>query len=232
VTVFVGKQGGRKTFGALNEAVSLSLHPTVHLIVVIMKKEYDPTVEAAKSMLAQKGSTYLLQLPYDYAAEYLKRLLQMKSKYNEFIRKAHELGVQRQDISQHIDNVTELFDALFIRDFSRDWLETLIVADDVGNDRFLRDPFIVDCLKLCREHNFTWYINIHSFTQISPSIKQNLAVVCICKGLSRERLNIIYHQTNHNIDRQQFLEMYDAMNAAPDANFLVIDTLASEIHIE
>jgi hypothetical protein len=198
-----------------------------------MKKAYDPTVEAAKNVLAESGTAELITTNYDDAIGFIQQLVKMKSKYNEFIRRAHELGVSRQEIPNHVDNLQALYDVLYITDFSRDWLQTMIIAEDSGDDKFLKNPFINNCLKLCREQNITWHLTIHGFDQITPNIKQNAAIVYICKGLSDERLNIIYHRTNHGgMERKQFLRMYSTMSQNEHANYMVIDNIQASVHIE
>jgi hypothetical protein len=158
--------------------------------------------------------------------------MQWSSCNNEFIRLAHDVGVPRRKIPQHVDSLGPLFNILWVNDFSRDWLETAVIVEDSGDDKFLSNPYVIDRLKLCREDNMVYYLTIHGFGQISPSIRQNSAVIVICKGLSAERLNIIIHQTNHNIDRKEFIDMYREMNDDPNARYLVVDTLASTVHIE
>jgi hypothetical protein len=233
VNIYIGPQGKRKTSAALIESIALTIKPEVHLIVVIMKKAYDPTVEAAKNVLIESGTAQLVTIDYETAIDYIKQLVKMKAVYNEFIRKAHSLGVTRDDIPNHVENLQVLYDTLYVTDFSRDWLQTMIIAEDSGDDKFLKNPFINNCLKLCREQNITWHLTIHGFDQITPNIKQNAAVVSICKGLSDERLNIIYHRTNHGgMDRKQFLRMYNMMNQNDNANYLVIDNINATVHIE
>jgi hypothetical protein len=70
VSVYVGKQGGAKTSGAITEAVALAaVDPKLHLIVVIMKKAFDPTIEAAKRI----STAPIVSISYRDAVEFMQQ---------------------------------------------------------------------------------------------------------------------------------------------------------------
>jgi hypothetical protein len=53
VSVLVGSQGSGKTYYCLREAIAIShALPTLHLIITITRKSYDPTIESTRELSA------------------------------------------------------------------------------------------------------------------------------------------------------------------------------------
>jgi hypothetical protein len=231
VSIAVGPQGGRKTFNALNEAIAVShIVPETHLIVVFMKKDIDLTVEGVRNI----ASCPILTLPYDDIENQIKTLVEAKRKYNEIKRLATQHNIPDDQISEHVEDLNILMTALHIDSFERNWLNTVVIVDDCGNSSLLRNPdsYLNNCLKLCRAQNIMWYLCIHGMNQLLASVKQNSAIVYVCRGLSAERLGIVHYQTNNGMTIQEFRETYQDLNDDPDASILVIDNIASTVSIQ
>jgi hypothetical protein len=190
VNILTGAQGEGKTFTAMTEIIGISQVPNTHLIIYIKKKDFDPSVEAVKHLCGCP----LISIDYDKATDYIKNLLKYKKLYNEFVRLAVEAKINYLQIPAHVENVEDLYNNLFIKDFSNEWLNTLILFDDVGNSQLFKnkDSYFNNLMKTCRDINCIFYLTIHGITQLSPQIKENCAVIYITKGLSRDGLAIIH----------------------------------------
>jgi hypothetical protein len=231
VSIAVGKQGAGKTFTFMNEAIAISHKiPETHLIILFSKKTYDPTVEATKHL----SKCPVIILPYEIAEEFVQHLLIAKTKYDSFRRIAIEHNIPIEDIPDHVEQCDTLTDMLHITDFERNWLNTIIILDDVGNSKLFHNPdsFFNNNLKLCRDQNIIWMLACHGITQISPSIKQNSAIVYFGKGLSPERLIHVRRQTNSDMDYDEFKTIYRRMNSNEQAHQLVVDNIASTVSIQ
>jgi hypothetical protein len=229
VSIAVGPQGGRKTFNALNEAIAVShIVPETHLIVVFMKKDLDLTVEGVRDI----ASCPIITLPYDGIETFIKALIEVKRKYNEFKRIATQQNIPDDQIPEHVEGCDTLMEILHIDSFERNWLNTIIIVDDCGNSSLLRNPdsYLNNCLKLCRAQNIMWYLCIHGMNQLLASVKQNSAIVYVCRGLSAERLGIVHYQTNNGMTIQEFREKYQQLN--DKASIMVIDNIASTVSIQ
>jgi hypothetical protein len=170
----------------------------------------------------------ILDVSYEECTDLVKKVFEYKSHYNRLRREAIDRGVDFEDIPNHIDGTDELFANLYINDFSRPWLNTLLLFDDGGNSGLFarKDGYFNNVFKLLRDVNAIVWITIHGMTQLLPSIKENSAVVYIGKGLSHDRLSIIHHQTNNPIEYKEFVRCYQLMNRDPSKHVLVVDNVA------
>jgi hypothetical protein len=60
---------------------------------------------------------------------------------------------------------------------------------------------------------------------MSPSMKQNTAVVYVFRGLSNERLGVIWRQLNISLDWQEFKGAYRAISCTRGARYLCVDNI-------
>jgi hypothetical protein len=231
VSIAVGKQGSGKTYTFMKEVIAISRRiPQTHLIILFSKKAYDPTVEATKNLAACP----VIVKPYECAEDFVRLLLIAKSKYDVFRRTAIERNIPIEQIPEHIDGCDTLMEILHINDFERNWLNSIIILDDVGNSKLFYNPdsFMNNNLKLCRDQNIIWMLACHGITQLSPAIKTNSAIVYFGKGLSPERLVHVRRQTNSDMEHDEFQDLYRRMNSDDRAHQLVIDNIASTVSIQ
>ena len=233
LNILTGAQGKGKTFSALSEIITISYLPETHLIVYVKKKDYDETVESIREM----SNVKILDVNYATCQEAIKLIFEAKNEYNRLRREAIDKGYEFDEIDEHIDDkeaLQELYDTLHINDFSRPWLNTIILFDDGGNSGLFarKDGYFNNIFKLLRDVNAIIYITIHGMTQLLPSIKENSAVVYIGKGLSHDRLAIIHRQTNNPIEYREFIYYYDRMNRDPSKHVLVVDNIEGVLRSE
>jgi hypothetical protein len=109
-----------------------------------------------------------------------------------------------------------------------------VILDDAGSAEILRRPASMfnNWLKLCRDINCMFYVAIHGFSQISPSIKQNSKIIVLGRGLSHERLSIIHYQSNSQCEYKDFIQTYDIMNRDSTKHYLIIDSDEGTLKIE
>jgi hypothetical protein len=69
----------------------------------------------------------------------IKNLLKYKKLYNEFVRLAIEGNINYLEMPQHIENVEDLYNNLYINDFSNEWLNTLLLFYDEGNSQMFKN---------------------------------------------------------------------------------------------
>jgi hypothetical protein len=179
---------------------------------------------------------------YEDAEAFVQMIFHYKRLYNK-VKRAIAYKNSGQDLEQFDEDLTDASDEevvkmmqrLAIQDLRQDWLNTIIVFDDVGNSGLFRKPdsYFNNRLKLCRDDNSIYFLTIHGITQMSPPVKQNAAVVFVFKGLSKERLGIIWRQLNISLDWQQMQGVYYAISHTNGARYIVIDNISGENpHIE
>jgi hypothetical protein len=227
LNVIIGRPGTGKTFYMMSEAIAIShALPECHLIICATKKSFDETVIATKDGAACP----VLLVSYDELVEILQILLAAKGLYNQLMREAVERGIRQDRLADYVEDIDALFTALHITDFSRFWLETVIILDDVGSSRLLRnlDSFLNNRLKLTRDDGCIWFLGCHSLNDLSPAVKSNADVVAVGKGLTPERLDIIFRQLNVGVDAREFAAIYYALEQN-GARFLTVDNRAQTL---
>jgi hypothetical protein len=216
----------------LNEIITISYLPETHLIIYVKKKDHDETVEAIRDL----ANVPIVDVSYEQSTDLCKSVFEYKSHYNRLRRESIDRGIDFDEIPEHIDNeeLKKMFEILCINDFSRPWLNTLLLFDDGGNSGLFarKDGYFNNIFKLLRDVNAIVWITIHGMTQLLPSIKENSAVVYIGKGLSHDRLSIVHHQTNNPIEYKEFVRCYQLMNRDPSKHVLVVDNVEGVLKME
>jgi hypothetical protein len=237
VSISTGYQGAGKTFKALEEALGVVVYtPNTKHLIFIKRKRYDPTFESVKGLFQFYGCD-VREVEYENAEGVVQEFLRAKNIYNivrRFIqtrKDGNELPHDRETMGLTDADVEDALDVLGLRNF-RDFarLNTIIIFDDVGNSGLFKNPdsYFNNRLKLCRDDNVIYYLTIHGITQLSPSIKANTAVVYVFKGLSKERLGVIYRQLNLALDFGAFKGAYWMLGQTARARCLVVDNIVGD----
>jgi hypothetical protein len=218
VNILTGSQGAGKTFTALMEALGVvnNTENTTDLIF-IKKKNYDPTFENVRDMFSEYGCR-VTEVEYKDAENTVEILFQAKRIYNavkryQYFKHSGE-PVDPAEFEELTDEIVdEAAETLAVDDFRLPWLNTIIIFDDVGNSGLFKNPdsYFNNRLKLCRDDNAIYFLTIHGITQLSPSIKENTLIVYAFKGLSPNRLDVIFRQMNILMDLGEFRGIYNNM---------------------
>jgi hypothetical protein len=234
VAILTGAQSSGKTFTALAESVIIcQARLNTHMLIFIKKKVFDPTVEFIKPLMEKTGCK-CVEIEYDEAEKFSK-IFHYKNIYNKvkraiaFKHTGKPLAEFDEDLTDATDEeVANMFNALQIEDLKHDWLNTIICFDDSGYSGLFKNPasYFNERLKLCRDDNVIYFLTVHGITQLSPSIKQNTATVFVFKGLSKERLQIIWRQLNIMLDWGEFRGCYYAISHTAGARYMVVDNIA------
>jgi hypothetical protein len=229
VNVLTGDQGAGKTFTALMEALGVCRNTsnTTHLIF-IRKKAFDPTFESVRSLFSNKKNEHagsdckIIELGYEEAEKFCQQFFTAKHIFNSMKRyfyllkrRATLTDADMEEFGSISDEMVQgMFQMLPKSLFDRhDWLNTIVIFDDVGNSGLFKKPdsYFNNRLKLCRDDNAIYFLTIHGITQLSPSIKENTLIVYAFKGLTPNRLHIIYNQMNLPITLATFRGLYSGM---------------------
>jgi hypothetical protein len=235
VTILTGSQGAGKTFATMAESLMICrANPNTHMMIFVKKKAYDPTVESTKPLIEATGCKFI-EIGYGYSEDFVKMIFHYKELYNKMKRAIawKHAGKPLEQFDEDLSDATDdeagnMLKVLAIKDLHFDWLNTIVAFDDTGNSGLFRNPdsYFNNRLKLCRDDNACYFLVVHGITQLTPSIKQNTATVFIFKGLSNERLGIIWRQLNISLDWSQFKGCYYAIAHTAGARFMVVDNIS------
>jgi hypothetical protein len=234
VAILTGSQGSGKTFCALAESLIVCRATrNTHMLIFIKKKAYDPTVEYIKPLIEQTGCRFV-EIGYDEAQTFVEMIFHYKSLYNKVKRaiaykhSGQPMDQLEEDLRDATDQeVKRMFEVLAVQDLKYDWLNTIICFDDSGNSGLFKNPdsYFNNRLKLCRDDNAIYFLTIHGIVQLSPSIKQNAATIFVFRGLSSERLSVIWRQMNIPLDWNEFKGAYRAISYTQGARMMVVDNI-------
>ena len=107
----------------------------------------------------------------------------------------------------------ELEDNLYINDFSREHLHTLIMLEDATNSKAIKksDSYINDLLTRCAHTQFSFFILIHYWKALTTNIKANLSTIYIFRGYSRQQLTYMLYQMNLPVSVKELWNSYAGM---------------------
>ena len=220
VNVIVGKQSSGKTVIALKEIIKLGVLNTHHLFVYVTKDGQ----ESDKTFLALKP---LLMIPYVIvsekdAVEFVKEIISAKNLYNL---------VKRENLCDQLNEQQkqDMFDVLKIKDFSKEVLHTIILFDDISNNKLFssEESYFSQQIRRCRHTNISYFLLIQGWKGLKPHVKNEITTLFIFPCFNRQQLHYIYSQSASNLDFEEFYEYCRQMllmkNNNPDSHpYLVV----------
>lgn len=219
VNVIVGKQSLGKTVVALEEIIKISLLGTHHLLVYVTKNgdENDLSFQSLK---------HLLKIPYVTVSEkdakpFIEELIAAKNLYYQ---------IKREHLEDKIadEQVEALFEVLHIDNFNKQSLHTLVLFDDISNNKLFssEESFFSQQIRRCRHTNMTYFLLIQGWKGIKPHVKNEITTLFIFPCFNRQQLHFIYSQSASNLDFEEFYQLYQQMvqckNNYPDSHPVMI----------
>jgi len=200
LNLYVGAQGNGKTGAIIKELIKISLNdPNTHLLIYINKtgEPHDEFFEISKEMI----ECPIVYVSHKDAQLMLEDLFEYKSYYKQI--KGN--NIPDDEIPQSVQN--ELYKKLYINDFSRPTLHTLLFFEDTVKSPLLKNNFIIQMLSQCRHYGISAFLAVQFWKALSPELKENSATVSFYGGSNRKVLayfmsQISVAQTYHDIVNQ------------------------------
>ena len=223
VNVYVGRPRSGKTYLALHDVISaLRNDENVHLLVYINERGEcdDDTFERFQQLI----TVPIAFVKYSDCEEYLKRLNNYKNIYNKIKQQGYPISKIPNDVRDEISEI------LFIDDFEREHLHTLIMLEDATNSKSIRktDSYINDLLTRCAHTQFSFFILIHYWKALTTNIKANLSTIRIFGGYSRQQLTYMLYQMSIPMSAKELHPYYNSMDRYQK---LTIDCNTGEFNI-
>ena len=202
LNVFVGRQRTGKTYQAIQEIIKISrFDPNAHLLVYVNEKgeSDDDTFDVFKDMIELP----IAFVKYSEIEKFMKGLLDLKSIYN----KIKENHAEHEVPKEYLD---ELFDGLYIEDFERDYLHTLILFEDATTQQTIKNSsnYINHLMTKCAHIQCSFFVIIHYWKALTPNLKSNIYTAYIYPGYSRQQLTYILYQINLPESTKEIYEKY------------------------
>ena len=223
VNVYVGRPRSGKTWLALHDIISVVRNDeNCHLLVYINEKGEcdDDTFERFQQLI----SVPIIFVKYSDSDKFLSKLLDYKGIYN----KIKDSNTDVRTIP--IDVRNEIEEHLYISDFNRDHLHTLVMLEDATNSKAIKksDSYINDLLTRCAHTQLSFFILIHYWKALTTNIKANLSTIYIFSGYSRQQLQYMLYQMNIPISMKELFPYYNQM---PQYAKLAIDCNIGDFNI-
>ena len=223
VNILVGKQGSGKTFTCAYEIAKISqVHDETHLLVIVCKDENkeDPTIRSLRSMI---------NIPIEYVSEdeaeqYMRKLLAYKRLYDEIKESHYE---SRIDDTQR----EEIFDVLKIADFSRDYLHTILLFNDIAKSKLFSKPtnYFNQLLPICRHIQCSFFLNVQFWKSMPPEIKANATTIIIFGGFDTRQLYYIFSQVPTALGVKNILPTYQSLSKHDK---IVVDCETGDVYLD
>ncbi len=223
VNILVGKQGSGKTFTCAYEIAKISqIHNETHLLIIVCKDEnqQDPTIRSLSKMI---------NIPIEYVCEedaeqYMRKLLMYKRLYDTVKEHQYE---DRIDPSQR----DELFDVLKISDFSRDYLHTILLFNDIAKSKLFNRAtnYFNQLLPICRHIQCSFFLNVQFWKSLPPELKANATTVVIFGGFDVRQLYYIFSQVPTSLSVKNILPEYQSLRKHDK---LIVDAETGDIYLD
>ena len=204
VNVIVGKQSLGKTVIAIEEIIKISVLGTHHMLVYVTKTgdENDRSFKALKSSILMP----IVTISEKQAQEFIEMLIAFKNLYYE-IKEEH---LEDKIIDEQKE---QMFNFLCINDFSRKYLHTLVLFDDISNNKLFSDEsgYFPQMIKKCRHTNISYFLLIQGWKGLKPFVKNEITTLFIFPCYNKQQLRYIYSQSASNLDFDEFYKMYSEM---------------------
>ena len=236
VNILVGKQGSGKTFTCAYEIAKISqLHDETHLLVIVCKDENkeDPTIKSLASMI---------DLPIEYvnesnAEEYMRNLLACKQKYNAIRKEIKErkmIPKIRSNMNENdfdIDTMKNTLNVLKIHDFSREYLHTLVLFNDIAKSKLFNRPtnYFNQLLPICRHIQCSFFLNVQFWKSLPPEIKANATTIIIFGGFDVRQLYYIFSQVPTACSVKEIIPEYRQLKKHDK---LIVDCETQELYLD
>ena len=166
INIAVGKQRSGKTYTIIKEIIKISRFCTnTHLLIYSNKTgdKTDKTFEKLKS----KIEIPIVYVSHSNLDEYLQKFLLYKQLYNEILENGY---MDRQDDEQK----ATMFETLHINDFSRPYLHTLVLLEDVAQAKILKNKktYIQELMTQCAHINCSFFLAVQFWSSLTTNIKE------------------------------------------------------------
>ena len=181
VNVIVGKQGQGKTVIALQEIIKIGVMDTHHLLIYVTKdgNESDRSFLALRQLI--EPFIPILTVSENDAQKTIEKIIQRKNKYYMIKRNHLEDRLDDPNLKFSLDDLQDIFDKLYIDDFDRDYLHTIVLFDDISNSKLFANEssYFSQLIRRCRHINFSFFLLIQGWKVLKPHIKNEISTLFI-----------------------------------------------------
>ena len=171
----------------------------------------------------------MINIPIEYVTEddaeqYMRKLLAYKRLYDEIKENHYENRIEEEQRD-------ELFDVLKINDFSRDYLHTILLFNDIAKSKLFNRAtnYFNQLLPICRHIQCSFFLNVQFWKSLPPEIKANATTIIIFGGFDVRQLYYIFSQVPTAWSVKEILPEYRHLNKHDK---IVVDAELGEVYLD
>jgi hypothetical protein len=216
----IGRQGSGKSDTLMREIIKISnVSDNTHLLIYSNKtgNETDDTFESLKQLIGVP----IVYIAHDDLEDYLKDLL----KYKEFYQRLIKENLYDKIIDEQRD---EIFSKLHINDFSRPFLHTLIMLDDVAQAKILKNErtYIQEMMTQCRHIKCSFFLAVQYLKSLTTNIRSAASTIFIFGNFTKPDFDRIYSYFGPAIEKEELWKRYSQLKKHDK---IIIDRVANTV---
>ena len=104
----------------------------------------------------------------------------------------------------------DMLDMLHIDDFDNEFLHTIVLFDDISNNKLFKESgtYFSQLIRRCRHVNMSFFLLIQGWNGLKPFIKNEISTLFIFPSFSARQLSYIYSQSASNLSSKEFAKLY------------------------
>ena len=222
ISIAVGKQRSGKTRKIIKEIIKISkMHHETHMLLYVNKNgtESDKTFESFKN---------LIKCPIVYCSQSeceakLAELVKYKQLYNTVMS-------EETDEFQDPLEIETMFDVLQVEDYSRAYLHTLVLLDDIANSPLLKKPttYLNSLMTQCAHINMSFFLAVQYWIGLPTAIKSQTSMIYLFGGFNKQQVRYMFTQIALEDPVDVVWEKYSKLK---NRDFMTIDAIAGDYWI-
>ena len=222
ISVAVGKQRSGKTRKIIKEIIKISkMHHETHMLLYVNKNgtESDKTFESFKDLI----KCPIVYCSQEECEDKLAELVEYKGLYSKIMSMGTDQGEDPMEVET-------MMDVLQIEDYSRPYLHTLVLLDDIANSPLLTKPttYLNSLMTQCAHINMSFFLAVQYWIGLPTPIKSQVSVIYLFGGFSKQQVRYMLQQITLE---DPFNVIWTKYCQLKNRDFMTVDVIGGEYHI-
>lgn len=222
ISVAVGKQRSGKTRKIIKEIIKISkMHHETHMLLYVNKNgtESDKTFESFKDLI----KCPIVYCSQEECEDKLAELVEYKGLYSKIMSMGTDQGEDPMEVET-------MMDVLQIEDYSRPYLHTLVLLDDIANSPLLTKPttYLNSLMTQCAHINMSFFLAVQYWKGLPAALKSQTSMIYLFGGFNKQQVRYMLSQIALE---DPFEVIWPKYTKLKNRDFMTIDTIAGEYSI-
>ena len=222
ISVAVGKQRSGKTRKIIKEIIKISkMHHETHMLLYVNKNgtESDKTFESFKDLI----KCPIVYCSQEECEDKLAELVEYKGLYSRIMAQGTDQGEDPAEVET-------MMDVLQVEDYSRSYLHTLVLLDDIANSPLLTKPttYLNSLMTQCAHINMSFFLAVQYWKGLPAALKSQTSMIYLFGGFNTQQVRYMLSQIALE---DPFEVIWPKYTKLKNRDFMTIDTIAGDYSI-